>query len=107
MNPGSMRDTLLIYARRGSQAASGYVVADEQPLFVLRARRTWVSDKEVWQAYAAQVKSVLNWETRYRAGIRPGMWELWQGQWQEIIAVQLPPGIPRRMILKTAQKQAK
>ena len=107
MNPGAMRDTLLIFARRGSQATNGYVVADEKPLFVLRARRAWVSDKEVWEAYAAQAKSVLNWETRYRAGIRAGMWVLWQGQWQEIIAVQLPPGIPRRMILKTAQKQAK
>ena len=41
MNPGSMRDTLLIYARRGGQAQNGYVVADEKPLFSLRARRTW------------------------------------------------------------------
>ena len=107
MNPGAMRDTLLIFDRRGSQAANGYVAAEEKPLFVIRARRTWVSDREIWAAYAAQVKSVLSWEARYREGIRPGMWVLWQGQWHEIIAVQQPPGIPKRMILKTAQKQAK
>lgn len=107
MNPGAMRETLLIYARRGSQNQTGYVAADENPLFRLKAKPAYVNSREVWEAYAAQVKSVNNWETRYREGVRVGMWVLWQAQWHEIIAVSPPLGNPARMIIKTAQKAAK
>ncbi|MBO4794292.1 MAG: head-tail adaptor protein [Deltaproteobacteria bacterium] len=107
MNPGAMRDSLPIYARRSVQNESGYAQAQETLVCVLRGRRAWVNDREIWEAHAAQAKSVITWECRYHKDVRPGLWVKWQGQWQEIIAVQLPPGVPLRMILKTAQKQAK
>lgn len=107
MNPGAMRETLEIYDRRSEKNATGYVSVQDVLICTVRGRLTWTSDKEVWEAYAAQVKSVISYECRYHASVRVGQWVKWRGQWQEIIAVQLPAGFPRRMILKTAQKNAK
>ena len=49
----------------------------------------------------------MNFEIRYHDGIRVGHWVECGGQKYEIIAVQRPEGLPRRMILKTTLKEAK
>ena len=107
MNAGTLKYVIDIYGKNGSQLASGYVDPDPVKLFTVRANRMDASTREIWEAYAAKAKNIVNWEIRYKDGIEVGQYVEHKGSRYEIIAVQRPAGLPHRMILKTTLKEAK
>lgn len=106
MNPGALKQKINILARNGSQTEGGYVNPDPALVCCVRARRADASSREVWEAYAAKARNIVNWEIRARDDIETGMLVECGGQLHEIIAVQRPGGAPPRMILKTTLKEA-
>lgn len=107
MNPGALRSLITIYEKGDEQQATGYTAKNPAVVGVCRARRYDASTREVWEAYVAKARNVVNFEIRCRSGIRVGQIVEWCEQAYEIIAVQRPDGLPRRMILKTVLKEAK
>lgn len=107
MNPGAMKTRVEIWQEENTQAASGFSSVTRTLVHACRARRLDASTREVWEAYAAKARNVVNFEIRFHDGIRVGHWVECGGQKYEIIAVQRPEGLPRRMILKTTLKEAK
>lgn len=107
MNPGTLREPISIYDRHDTVKANGYTEQTDTLICSCRASRLDASTREVWEAYAAKAKNVVNWTIRAREAVRVGHWVVWKGQWHEIIAVQRPDGLPRMMILKTTLKNAK
>lgn len=108
MNSGALKYVIDIYGKAGTQNASGYIGGEPGKLFSgIRAKRMDASTREVWEAAAAKAKNIVNWEIRYREGVAVGQIVKNKGNSYEIIAVQRPEGVPRRMILKTTLKEAK
>lgn len=106
MNPGQLREAIEIWERGDRKDKAGYLAPHERKLFTLRARRTAASSREVWEAYAAKTRNVVNFQIRPREGIRPGMWVRHGGMWYEIIAVQPGSWINAPMTIKTTCKEA-
>ena len=106
MNPGALKHKINILDKTASQAESGYVDPSPAVLCTVRARRTDAATREVWEAYAAKARNIVNFEIRARKGIETGMQVEYGGQLHEIIAVQRIAGAPPRMILKTTLKEA-
>ncbi len=107
MNTGALKCVIDIYSKNAAQQDNGYIDPEPEKLCTVRARRMDASTREVWEAYAAKAKNIVNWEMRYRDGVEVGQTVSHQGAEYEIIAVQRPAGVPRRMILKTTLKEAK
>ena len=107
MNVGALRNTVGIYEKDSEQAESGYIDPEPKLLYTVKATRLHTSDREVWEAYAAKVRTVVNWKIRARPGIRAGMLLKCGDDWFEIIDPQPLPGAPRYMRIKTALKEAK
>ena len=108
MNTGALKYVIDIYAKGGTQNGSGYVGGAPALLFSgVRAKRADASTREVWEAYAAKAKNIVNWKIRHRDGIEVGQIVQHKGDRYEIIAVQPLGGVPRWMILKTTLKEAK
>lgn len=107
MNPATLRETIVIWEKGDEKQPSGYTKRDSRPVCTLKASRADASTREIWEAMAAKTRGIVNWTARWVDGLRPGMWVVWKDQWHEIIAVQGPIGMPRRMVLKTVLKDAK
>lgn len=110
MNPGTLKIRIEIWDQTSAPAASdsGYLVPETAPVYSgVRARMTYASTREVWQAMAAQTRNIVNFELRQRPGIRVGMRVKCKNQWYEIIALQGRDGLPPQMILKTVLREAK
>ena len=106
MNPGAMRDTIRIYSRGDRKDASGYFNPERQLICQVRARRADATTREVWEAYAAKTRNIVNFQIRPRADLKSGMWVECGGQWHEIIAVQRGSYLCAPMTLKTVLKEA-
>ena len=108
MNTGALKYVIEIYGETASQdAASGFINNGPGLLCTVRATRLHTSDREVWEAYAAKVRAVVNWKIRARAGIKTGMMVKCGEEWFEILDAQPLRGVPRYLLLKTARKEAK
>ena len=108
MNTGALKYVIDIYGKDQNQKTSGYVDSDLVPLYQgVRAQRMDAGNREVWEAYAAQVQNVVNWKIRHLDGIEAGQEIRWGGNKYEIIAVRHLDKAPRYMILKTSMKEAK
>ena len=107
MNPGAMKQTITVYEKAESRNATGYMDRQLAPLFSVRARRYDAGTREIWAAYAAKARNVVNFEIRYREGLRVGQIVRCQGQDHEIIAVQRMDELPARIVLKTVLKEPK
>lgn len=107
MNAGAMKASITIWAEANTQNGTGFSSVVRTKVHACRARRLDASTREIWEAYAAKARNIVNFEIRYHEGIRVGHWVECGGQRYEIIAVQRPEGLPRRMILKTVLKEAK
>lgn len=107
MNAGALKYVIDIYGKPKAQDADGYVNSEPTLLYGgVRAQRTDAGNREVWEAYAAQVLNVVNWKIRHLDGIEVGMEIRHGGKRYEIIAVQRTDGAPRYMTLKTSMKEA-
>ncbi len=107
MNTGALKYVIEIYGKPRAQDAEGYVNRETTMHFSgVRAKRMDAGNREVWEAYAAQVQNVVNWKIRHLDDIEVGMEIRHGGQRYEIIAVQHLDGAPRYMTLKTSMKEA-
>ena len=107
MNPGQMRHWIEIWDRGEKKDAHGYLNPEETLIHSCRARRADGSNREVWEGYAAKVRSIVNFSIRpVKKGIRPGMWVQCEGEWHEIVAIQRGTHLGAAMVLKTAVKEA-
>ena len=102
-----MKYRIRVYEKTNAQNATGFMIKNETPVHACRARRLDATTREVWEAMAAKERGIVNFEIRYHAGIRVGQWVECAGQIHEIIAVQRPEGLPKRMILKTTLKESR
>ena len=106
MNPGAFRETIRIWSRGDKQLQSGFFAQEKQLICTMRAGRADATVREVWEAFAAKTRNVVNFYIRPMAGIKAGMWVEWQGQWHEIISVQHGRYLNAPMTLKTICKEA-
>lgn len=106
MNPGGMKCLITVYSRGTAQEESGYMNTHRAPVCAVRARRTDAGTREIWEAYAAKARNVVNFEIRPRTDIRVGMWIECEGKTFEIIALQRVGGVPGSMIVKTKLEEA-
>ena len=106
MNPGAMRETIRIYSRGDEMQKNGYFSPQKKLICEIRAQRADAMTREVWEAYTAKVRNIVNFRIRPREGLCPGMWVEWKGQWHEIIAVQHGSYLGAPMLLKTICKEA-
>ena len=109
MNPGQLRKRISIIVRVNTlNAATGRMnTVTETRWANVPARRQDATTREIWEAYAAKARTIVNWEIRPLPGIRAGMFVVCEGAEYEIIATQHAGGIPGSMILKTTLKEAK
>lgn len=105
MNPGRMRDKISIWARGDKQQKSGYYTQERQLICTIRARRADATTREVWEAFAAKTRNVVNFYIRPMQGIKPGMWVECNEQWHEIIGIQHGSYLTAPMVLKTICKE--
>lgn len=106
MNPGAMRHTIRIWSRGDKQQKSGFFAQERQLICTIRARRVDATVREVWEAFAAKTRNVVNFYIRPAPGIREGMWVECDGQWHEIISIQRGSHLSAAMVLKTICKEA-
>lgn len=106
MNPGGMRETISIWSRGDIMLTSGFAGEEKELICRIRARRADASAREVWEAFAAKTRNVVNFYIRPRAGLKTGMWVECSGQWHEIISVQRGSYLGAPMVLKTICKEA-
>lgn len=102
-----MKQSITVYEKGDAQNPSGYMDRQLAPVCTVRARRYDAGTREVWAAYAAKARNVVNFEIRYREGLRVGQIVRCQGQDHEIIAVQRMDELPPRIVLKTVLKEPK
>lgn len=102
-----MKQSITVYEKGDAQNPSGYMDRQLVPVCTVRARRYDAGTREVWAAYAAKARNVVNFEIRYREGLRVGQIVRCQGQDHEIIAVQRMDELPPRIVLKTVLKEPK
>lgn len=106
MNPGAMKEIIRIYSRGDRKDASGFFNPEKALICEVRARRADATTREVWEAYAAKTRNIVNFQIRPRQDLKVGMWVEWAGQWHEIIAVQHGSYLCAPMTLKTICKEA-
>ena len=105
MNVGKFRDTISVYSRGYTAGSEGYASQEKTLVCTVPARRYDAGTREVWEAYAASMRNVVNFEIRPRTDVHSGMWVLCSGLWHEIIAVQRTGEAPGCMILKTTLRE--
>lgn len=107
MNPGALRSLISVWDCTSAPAGSDYTNPGKTLVCRIRAEKRPVSTRETWEAYAAQARNVVNFCARLRRDIRVGYLVECDGQYYEIIAVQLYEGAPGSMILKSVLREAK
>lgn len=107
MNPGAMKARITIWDRGNAQQASGYTAQTPSPVCSCRARAWPAGTREVWEAYAAKARNVMNFEIRWRENICVGQMLEYRNQEYEIISASPPMGLPPVRRIKAVLKEAK
>ena len=106
MNSGLLRTPITVYTRASAKDENGYQVPMDTLVCAVRAEVMTTSAREIWEGYAAKVRSIVNFGIRPRQDVRSGMWVQCKGQWYEILDIQPPIQRKGKMILKTTWKGA-